>query len=370
MRTGETEPGAGAARAITGEATGDRSLASYDYELPPGAIAQHPAPLRDGARLLVVEPGHGGVTHGLFGDLPRFIRGGDLLVVNDSRVEPVRLRGRRESGGAIEALLLRAEGGADWTALVRPGRRVSVGAEITFGDGVSAEVVGSSGAGRIRLRFRAPGDVATALSRIGEVPLPPYIRRPGGPEPMDRERYQTVYARSPGSIAAPTAGLHFTTELLDRLRLQGVTIVSVTLHVGPATFQPIRCEDLAAHDLEGEAYEIPSATAAAIREARADGRRVIAVGTTTIRALEGAAAGGTLRGGRGIARLFIRPGYRFRVIDGLITNFHLPRSSLLVLVAAFLGRERVRELYATALRRGYRFYSYGDAMLALGAGVR
>lgn len=345
---------------------GDCSLASYDYELPFAAIAQRPAPRRDAARLMVIDAATGQFVHGRFSALGDCLRSGDVLVLNDSRVRPARLRGRRASGGRVEALLLQREDARHWTALVRSSGRPAPGTTLHFGQDLQATLAADLGGGRALLSFSARGDLDAVLDRVGEIPLPPYIRRPSGPDASDRERYQTVYARMPGSVAAPTAGLHFTPELLANLASDGIAIVTLTLHVGAATFQPIRTDNLADYELEGERYAIPEETITTMATARAHGGRVIAVGTTTTRALEAAAASpGGLRAGEGLARLFIRPGHRFRAVDGMITNFHLPRSSLLVLMAAFLGRDLLRGAYAEALARGYRFYSYGDAMLTV-----
>jgi len=346
--------------------TDDMSVAAYDFALPRGAVAQRPALRRDWARLMVVDPASGTWSHARFAEIGRFLRSGDVLVVNDSKVVPARLWGRKRSGGAVEVLLVERESTDQWTVIVRSRRRPVPGATIEFGSGLSGTWVAYCGGGRGRLRLAAEGDLDATLLEVGEVPLPPYIRRPCGPDAEDRERYQTVYARVPGSIAAPTAGLHFTGELVEDLAKGGITILQLTLHVGPATFQPIRTEDVRQHTLEGERYFIPGETAAAVSAARAAGRRIIAVGTTTTRALEAAAEpDGTLRPGAGVARTVIHPGYRFRVINGLLTNFHLPRSSLLLVVAALLGRELVQRCYREALAEGYRFYSYGDVMLAI-----
>jgi S-adenosylmethionine:tRNA ribosyltransferase-isomerase len=348
----------------------DDSLGAFDYPLPRAAIAQRPAAERDLARLLVVHAGSDDWTHARFRDLGRSLRPGDVLVLNDSKVIPARIRGAKASGGQVEALVLGRHSDG-WMAMLRASRRPGPGAVLRFGDGVEATVVRELGDGRVILNFPGYDALDSVLARIGEVPLPPYIRRPRHADAADRERYQTVYARVPGAVAAPTAGLHFTPALLDELRAAGVVVVSITLHVGPATFAPLRHVDLRTPRLDGEEYEIPADTVRCIDTAKAGHRRVIAVGTTTTRALEGAAADAVdhrLRAGSGNTDLFIRPGHRFRVIDGLITNFHLPRSSLLVLTAAFLGRHRLRAVYAEALARGYRFYSYGDAMFALGAG--
>jgi S-adenosylmethionine:tRNA ribosyltransferase-isomerase len=309
----------------------------------------------------------GAVEHRAFSDLPELLRAGDLLVVNRSRVLPARLLGTRASGGAAEVLLVRDEGEGRWEAMVRPGRHLRPGQRVTVDEDLSVvietEALGADGRRRVRLLSRRR-DIAGALERCGHVPLPPYIRRPDRPE--DRARYQTVYAREPGSVAAPTAGLHFTPELLGRLEAQGVARAEVVLHVGPGTFRPVTAEDVRDHRLEAEPFLVPAETAAAVGEAKASGRRVVAVGTTTVRALEAAAAAdGTVTAGPGRTDLVAIPGFRFRVADALVTNFHLPRSSLLLLVSAFAGRERVLAAYAEAVRAGYRFYSYGDAMLVV-----
>jgi S-adenosylmethionine:tRNA ribosyltransferase-isomerase len=340
-------------------------ISAFDYDLPPEAIAQEPAEPRDAARLLRLPPGDAPPTDHVFRDLPRLLRRGDLLVVNRSRVFPARLLGQRKGGGAAELLLLRDLGDDRWDALVRPGRRLRPGAVVTFDGGLSAVVesgaVGPEGRRVIALRA-ATGSVAEALERGGHVPLPPYIRRPDRAE--DRERYQTVYAREKGSVAAPTAGLHFTRELLESLRGEGIATAELVLHVGPGTFRPVTADDVEDHRLEPEPYVIPEETAAAVAATRAAGGRVIAVGTTVVRTLEASARDdGTVAPGAGETSLVIHPGFTFRTVDALVTNFHLPKSSLLLLVSAFAGRERVLAAYAEALRRGYRFYSYGDAML-------
>jgi S-adenosylmethionine:tRNA ribosyltransferase-isomerase len=316
----------------------------------------------------VLERGSGETEHRGFRELPALLRGGDLLVVNRSRVLPARLLGRLRGGGAAEILLLRdvsAEHGAGaWEAFVRPGRRLRpgdrvVGAELE----ATVETRAIAEDGRRRLRLAAlRGDLGSALQVAGLPPLPPYIRRSA--EPGDRERYQTVFAREPGSVAAPTAGLHFTDALLARLAERGVERAEIILHVGPGTFQPVKVEDVRRHRVAAEPFAVPEETAAAVRRARARGGRVIAVGTTVVRALESAAReDGTLEARQGETALVVLPGFRFRVVDGLLTNFHLPRSSLLLLVSAFAGRQRVLSAYAEAIAAGYRFYSYGDAML-------
>jgi S-adenosylmethionine:tRNA ribosyltransferase-isomerase len=340
-------------------------LSDFDYNLPPELIAQEPLARRDASRLLVLDRRHGAPEHRRFRDLPDLLRPGDLLVVNRSRVRPARLLGTRAGGGRAEVLLLRDRGGDLWEALVRPGRRLPPGARVRVDDTLEVEITPDAPLpdGRRLVRLHAAdGLVAAAIERTGHVPLPPYIRREDRPE--DRGRYQTVFAREPGSVAAPTAGLHFTPELLSALAERGIARTEVILHVGPGTFRPVQVEDVAEHALPPEPYVVPDEAAGAIAAARARGGRVVAVGTTTTRVLETAAApGGTVRAGEGETALTITPGFAFSVVDALITNFHLPRSSLLLLVSAFAGRDRVLRAYAEAVRERYRFYSYGDAML-------
>jgi len=336
-------------------------LADLDYALPRELIAQEPPAARTDARLLVVPRDGGPRRDAHVADLPALLRAGDLLVLNDTRVIPARVHGRRPSGGRLEVLFVRPAGRDDtWDVLVRgtprPGERV----HLPDADGEWTVALGD---GLWRLAIRAPGGVLAWLDRHGEVPLPPYIDRPAGPSAGDRDRYQTVYARTPGAVAAPTAGLHFTPELLAAVARAGVATATLTLHVGPGTFQPIRVDELAGHEMAPERYVMPPETVAAVVAARAGGGRVVAVGTTTVRALESAAADGGLAAGAGEARLFIHPGHRFRVVDALLTNFHLPRSPLLALVAAFAGWETIRNAYEAAVAARYRFYSFGDAML-------
>ncbi len=335
------------------------STADFDYPLPEGAIAQRPLP-RGTSRLLALDR-EGPERHRRVRDLPALLRAGDLLVVNDTRVIPARLFARRPGGGAIELLLVERIETAEWEALARPAAKAREGTVLELEPGLTAEVVGRGGAGRRRLRFSEP--IEPHLERLGHVPLPPYIRR--ADEAADRERYQTVYARRPGAVAAPTAGLHLSAELLAALAAAGIERAEITLHVGPGTFKPVTAERPAEHRMERERWEIGEGAADAVRRARAAGRRVVAVGTTVVRALETvAAASGEVAPGAGSTELFITPGFRFRAVDVLLTNFHLPRSTLLMLVAAFAGRERVLAAYAEAVAAGYRFYSYGDAMLA------
>ncbi len=336
--------------------TGSRLRTSdFDYHLPPEAIAQHPGE-RGESRLLVL-----GRTTGerRFAELPDLLDPGDLLVVNDTRVIPARLRARRPTGGRVEILLVEREESASWWCLLRPGRRLPPGAPLAVEGGPSARVEERAD-GRFRLTFEQP--IEPLLKEIGETPLPPYIDRPV--EPRDRERYQTVYAVRPGAVAAPTAGLHFTPALLAALERRGIRQASLTLHVGPGTFRPVKAENPEEHVLDSERFEIPEATAEAVAATRRNGRRVVAVGTTVVRSLEAAATSdGLVATGAGRTGLYIRPGYGFRVVDRLITNFHLPRSTLLMLVCAFAGRSRVLDAYRQAVGSGFRFYSYGDAML-------
>jgi S-adenosylmethionine:tRNA ribosyltransferase-isomerase len=341
-------------------------LAEFDYELPPDRIAQQPLAERDASRLLVLPRSGGACDHRIFGELPELLRPGDLLVVNRSRVFPARLLGKRPgSGGRVEVLLLRpAETPGEWEAFLHPARRLKPGEHVRITAELQVAVLSGALAadGRRRVRLETAGDPWDAIERFGHTPLPPYVERADRPE--DRERYQTVYARERGSVAAPTAGLHFTPALLERLQARGVERAEVVLHVGPGTFQPVKVDDVREHRVAAEAGLIPEATAGAIERARQRGGRVVCVGTTTVRSLESrAAADGRVVPGAFETDCVIVPGFRFRVTDALVTNFHLPRSSLLLLVAAFAGRERLLEAYAEAIRRGYRFYSYGDAML-------
>ncbi len=334
-------------------------VSDFDYELPESAIAQRPGS-RGRSRLLVTGAEGDAERHRTVGELPEILRSGDLLVVNDTRVLPVRVFATRQpSGGRVELLLVEKLCPRTWEALARPARRLKPGTALELEGGLGAEVEAAGERGLRRLRFAA--EVEPHLERFGHVPLPPYIRR--GDEAADRESYQTVYARHPGAVAAPTAGLHFTPELLADLEARGVHRAAVTLHVGYGTFKPITAERVEDHRMDAERYSVPEAAAAAIRRARRSGGRVVAVGTTVVRTLESAASGdGTVRSGAGSTELFITPGFRFRAVDALLTNFHLPRSTLLMLVCAFAGRDRVLAAYREAVARGYRFYSYGDAM--------
>ena len=365
---------------------GELKVAEFDYDLPRERIAQHPAEPRDAAKLLAHWIARDATRHASIRELPELLEPGDLLVVNNTRVRPARLYARRASGGRVELLLLgRERAGAAteagrWRALVKPARRLKNGEELRIEDGAfSARAVARARAGDgsvlaewiLEIRdSECPGGLAeAAIERFGHVPLPPYIQRDGGADAdrlrdADREHYQTMFAAVPGAVAAPTAGLHFTSELVRRLDRRGVEIAQVTLHVGPGTFQPVTVESVRAHRMHAEEFEMPAAAARAINAARSRGGRIVAVGTTSARVLEACAdADGTVRAEAGETSIFITPGHRFRAIDALLTNFHLPRSTLLMLVSAFAGRERVLRLYAEAVVAAYRFYSYGDAML-------
>jgi S-adenosylmethionine:tRNA ribosyltransferase-isomerase len=345
----------------------------FDYRLPPELIAQTPLPERDASRLLVLaRAGDRPAEHRIFRDLPAYLRPGDLLVLNNTRVLPARLRGRKTgTGGRVEVLLLRPlaapapDGGYTWEILARPSGRLRAGQTVEFAEGcLRGTVMDAAGGptGRRVMSFVPAGTWEDALRLAGSVPLPPYITAPLA----DAERYQTVYAREPGSAAAPTAGLHFTPALLERLRRAGVETREILLHVGLGTFRPVRADSVEEHTMHSEYYRLDAETAAAVRQAKAEGRRVIAAGTTAVRALEAAAARtGSPEAGAGQTDIFIYPGFRFRVTDALITNFHFPRSTLLMLVSAFAGRANVLAAYAEAVRRQYRFYSFGDAMLII-----
>ena len=341
-------------------------LEDLDYELPEGFIAQHPIEPRDAARLLVYRRGGGAIRHSRVAQLTDFLEPGDLLVANDTRVIHARLLGKRETtGGRVELLLLRPREGNSWEALARPSQRLRPGARVLLDDSAErnpdvVEIGAALPHGKRLVHFES--DAAAVLARSGTVPLPPYIREPLA----DPTRYQTTYARVSGSAAAPTAGLHFTPRLVSQLEAYGVRFAFVTLHIGLDTFQPIRESDPLQHTIHSEFTEVPTETAQVIRDTKASGRRVVAVGTTSVRALESAVDGqGSVRPFSGETRLYIYPGYRFRVVDGMMTNFHLPRSTLLLLVAAYTGLAELKRIYRTAVEENYRFYSFGDASLLL-----
>jgi S-adenosylmethionine:tRNA ribosyltransferase-isomerase len=347
---------------MAGQAVDDSAgltLADFDFDLPDELIAQHPLADRAASRLLHVQPR---ALHDLrFADLPRLVQHGEVLVFNDTRVIRARLFGRKPSGGRVEALLERVLDDRHALALLRTSHSPKAGTQILFGSGDDPVVATVTGRHDDFFELAFSREVTATLDRFGHVPLPPYITH--GDSAQDAERYQTVYASRAGAVAAPTAGLHFTAELMSALRSRGAQCVFVTLHVGAGTFQPVRTERIADHRMHAERYEIPPATAEAINAARAAGRPVTAVGTTSLRALESAARDGRIDAGGGETRLFITPGYGFRAVDRLVTNFHLPKSTLLMLVSAFAGIERIREAYAHAIAQRYRFFSYGDAML-------
>ena len=332
----------------------------FDFALPQELIAQTPLKRRDASRLLTLDRRTGATGHYHFYDLPRFLRPGDCLVLNDSRVLPARLIGRRPTGGACEVLLLTDRGEDCWECLVRPGRKLKPGARVQFGDGALAAVVEQElSDGKRLVRFQYEGIFLEVLERLGRMPLPPYIKA----ELEDQERYQTVYSKVTGSAAAPTAGLHFTPELLAQVREMGVKVCYITLHVGLGTFRPVKAEDIQDHRMHAEFCMISRETADAVNETKENGGRVICVGTTSCRTIESfAEEDGTLRERSGWTDIFIYPGYRFKVLDALITNFHLPQSTLLMLVSALAGRERVLAAYEEAVREKYRFFSFGDAM--------
>ena len=346
---------------------GVAGTSDFEYILPPGRIARYPAGRRADSRLMVLRRSTTRIEHRRFRDLPELVAPDDLIVVNDTRVFPARLRGRKPTGAAGEVLLLRPvpDGdGTTWEALVRPGRKLKPGRVMDVAPELSVRIVDACPDGRRIVRLEGELTVGQALERFGEVPLPPYLNRE--PEPGDRHRYQTVYARHAGSVAAPTAGLHFTHGLLAEIAARGASRCAITLHVGTATFRPVEADDPAMHVMDAEHYTVPESSAAEYERCRLLGGRVWAVGTTVVRALESVAAGReSIVAGRGATDLFISPPFEFRAVDCLVTNFHLPRSTLLMLVAAFAGTERVLEAYQEAVATGYRFYSYGDAMAIL-----
>ncbi|MBK8465657.1 MAG: tRNA preQ1(34) S-adenosylmethionine ribosyltransferase-isomerase QueA [Chloracidobacterium sp.] len=339
-------------------------ISEFDYELPAELIAQEPLSVREASRMLVVELATNSFDDRQFVDLPRLLRKGDVLVLNNTRVFPARLFGRSETGANVEIFLVKRNENDIWEALARPARRLRAGKRIVFGDRLAAEIVEKTEDGRVLVRFEADGELFEVLDEVGKTPLPPYIKRETEAIDTDRERYQTVFAKNRGAIAAPTAGLHFTPEILKSIEDVGVTIAEITLHVGYGTFEPVRVEDLSGHSVAAEAYEIAEQTAETLTAARKDGRRIVAIGTTTTRALETSIAKfDRFLAGAHTADLTITPGYKFKAIDALLTNFHLPKSSLLVLTSTFGGHELIMNAYRHAVDARYRFYSYGDCML-------
>ena len=339
-------------------------LDDFDFDLPEALIAQFPLPSREASRLMILDRGKGEISSRSFTDIEEFLNPGDVLVINNTKVIPARLLGHKESGGRIEVFLVRRLPGDDevWACLTKASKTPRPGTRLYLGGTIEAEVLADGDADYRHIRFHCSGDFASALEEVGRIPLPPYIRRED--TPTDRERYQTVFAEEKGAVAAPTAGLHFTPQVLAGLERKGVEIRPVTLHVGLGTFLPVRCENILEHRMHAEDYFIPEATALAVNRAKAEGRRVIALGTTTTRTLEYACdEEGRLKAGGGMSDLFIYPGFRFRVIDGLVTNFHLPRSTLLMLVSAFAGKDFVLQAYRQAVEEQFRFFSYGDCML-------
>lgn len=338
-------------------------VSEFDYELPDELIAQTPVEPRDTSRLMVIDLASERIEHRHFYDLPEYLRPGDVLVVNESRVIPARLHGIREgTGSQIEVLLLHPISDCAWEALVKPGKRCPIGARLCFGRELTATVTAKTETGGRILEFAWEGEFSAILEKLGETPLPPYIKA----RLEDKERYQTVYAKVEGSAAAPTAGLHFTTRLLGRLQEMGVKIVPLVLHVGVDTFRPVKAEQVEDHRMHSEYYYLAAEHAETINQCKADGGRVIAVGTTAVRTLETLCRSGKVVPGSGWTDLFIYPGYEFKVIDGMVTNFHLPQSSLLMLVSAFAGLDLIKKAYHTAVEQRYRFFSFGDAMLLIG----
>jgi S-adenosylmethionine:tRNA ribosyltransferase-isomerase len=340
-------------------------IEEFDYHLPPSLVAQYPPPQRGETSLMILHRQTGVIEHRAFGDIAQYLNPSDLLVMNNTRVLPARLIGKKETGGRVEMLLIPSWNGlgGEWKALIKGARKMKQGARIRFEQGLEGEV-GEVKDGKGKVSFSGQGEVMDVLRKIGHIPLPPYIKR--GDEQLDRERYQTVFAEREGSIAAPTAGLHFTHALLQSFRENGVRATMITLHIGIGTFAPVKARDIKDHTMEAEWIEISEETAREIEGTKARGGKVIAVGTTTTRALESFSNGsGGVRPGKGMTSLFIHPPYRFEVIDGLVTNFHLPKSTLVMLASAFAGKDLLMRAYREALRRKYRFYSYGDAMLIL-----
>ncbi|MGB4644432.1 MAG: tRNA preQ1(34) S-adenosylmethionine ribosyltransferase-isomerase QueA [Dictyoglomaceae bacterium] len=332
-------------------------LSDYDYELPEELIAQEPIEPRDSCRLMVVNKSTGEMSLHIFRDIKKFLRSGDIIVLNDTKVIPARIYGKKETGAEIEVLLFRKIEDRKYEALVKPGRRAKVGTKIYFHEDLYAQVIDRTPDGIFTLEF-SKNNLENILPQIGEIPLPPYIKKPI----EDPNKYQTVYARKEGAVAAPTAGFHFTQELLEELKREGVEILYITLHVGLGTFRPVMVEDITQYKLDPEYFELSQEVADKINKAKSEGRRIIAVGTTVTRVLEAQGGSGRLEAGKGLVSLFIYPGFQFKILEGLITNFHLPKSTLLMLVSAFMGYDLMKRVYQKAIEEKMRFYSFGDAM--------
>jgi len=341
-------------------------ISEFNYELPEELIAQNPLEKRENSRMLTVNRSTGNLRDEHFYDFPQFLKKDDVIVLNNTKVFPARLFGLSETGAKVEIFLIREFENQTWETLARPARRLTIGKKILFGENLSGEVLEKTVDGRIVVRFEFDGDFNSILEEIGQTPLPPYIKRDSGISGDDKNRYQTVFAKQPGAIAAPTAGLHFTTKILSEIKNLGVTIVEVTLHVGYGTFEPVRVSELSEHRVLPERCEISRQVAQILNGAKAEKKRIIAIGTTTTRALESSIdEKGTIRAGNNFADLTVTPGYKFKIVGGLLTNFHLPKSSLLVLVSTFAGYNLTIEAYKHAVRSRYRFYSYGDCMLII-----
>lgn len=338
-------------------------ISDFNFDLPPELIAQEPLAVRQASRMLAVDRSTNSFADSGFAELPQFLRPGDLVVMNNTKVFPARLFGQSETGANIEIFLVRETADGSWETLARPARRLHPGKRIHFGERLTAEVVSKTDDGKVFVRFEAAGDFYEIIDEIGKTPLPPYIKRGAADIDTDRERYQTVFAKNRGAIAAPTAGLHFTPDILDAIRGRGAATAEITLHVGYGTFEPVRVDDLSEHSVSGENYQIDAETAEVLTKTKADGGRIVAIGTTTTRALESTLAKfGEFVAGSHIADLTITPGYTFKAVDALLTNFHLPQSSLLVLTSTFGGHELIMNAYRHAVAERYRFYSYGDCM--------
>lgn len=339
-------------------------LSNFDYELPEDLIAQEPSAKREGSRMLVVNRSSASFSDKVFAGFPDRLYPGDVLVLNNTRVFPARLFGTSETGARVEIFLVSRTANSSWEALARPARRLKEGKLIEFGSGLTGRITKNQADGRVTINFDFVGDFDEILSRVGRTPLPPYIKREAGGIDADRERYQTVYAKSSGAIAAPTAGLHFTEEILSRIKAKGIEVAEITLHVGYGTFEPVRADDLSRHSVLPERYEITGPVANMLNATRTEDRRIVAVGTTTTRALEAALnKHSEFVPGPGLADLTITPGFQFKAVSALLTNFHLPQSSLLILVSTFGGHELIMKAYRHAVAERYRFYSYGDCML-------